>query len=106
MQTRLQLLLSAALMQQALAQQSPLSIPSPPTDVKPVPNDLQAFSIEFSYFPDYAGNNTHPNTYSKNLLENFKRITGTPPLVRVGGTTQYACHRCLGEYLSLITLLL
>ena len=90
MQTRFQLLLGAALMQQAIAQQSPLTIPSPPTDTNPVPNDLQAISIEFCYFPDYAGNRTHPNTYTRNLLENFRRITGTPPLVRVGGTTQYA----------------
>ncbi|KAJ5676453.1 uncharacterized protein N7477_002086 [Penicillium maclennaniae] len=53
-----------------------------------VPNDLQAFSIEFAYFPDYAGNKSYPNEFSKNLLANFKTITGVPPTVRVGGTSQ------------------
>lgn len=96
MHTRFQFLMGAALLQQALAQQSPFSVPPPSKDTKPVPNDMQAFSIEFSYFPDFAGNKSQPNTYSKNLLENFKRITGAPPLVRVGGTTQYV-YISLGE---------
>lgn len=92
MHTRLHFVLGAALLEQSLAQTSPVSIPTPSKDSSPVPNDLQAFSIEFSYFTDYAGNKSHPNTYSKNLLENFERITGVPPLVRVGGTTQYVIN--------------
>lgn len=94
MHTRLHFLLGAALLEQALglAQSSPISIPAPSKNSTLVPNDLQAFSIEFSYFADYAGNSSHPNTYSRNLLENFKQITGVPPLVRVGGSTQYGIH--------------
>jgi hypothetical protein len=55
-----------------------------------VPNDLQAVSIEFAFFTDYAGNKSQPNEFSRNLLENFEKITGKQPTVRVGGTSQYA----------------
>ncbi|KAJ5995408.1 hypothetical protein N7481_002385 [Penicillium waksmanii] len=63
-------------------------IPRPNAGAKYVPRDLQSFSIEFAFFPDYAGNKSHPNHFSKNLLENFKDLTGVYPLVRVGGTSQ------------------
>ncbi|KGO60703.1 Glycoside hydrolase, superfamily [Penicillium expansum] len=45
-------------------------------------------SIEFAYFPDYAGNKSQPNQFSKNLLHNLKSLTGVAPKVRVGGTSQ------------------
>ncbi|KAJ5741509.1 hypothetical protein N7533_010918 [Penicillium manginii] len=63
-------------------------IPRPHSGAEYVPRDLQSFSIEFAFFPDYAGNKSHPNNFSKNLLENFKDFTGVYPLVRVGGTSQ------------------
>lgn len=63
-------------------------IPRPNSSAEYVPRDLQSFSIEFAFFPDYAGNKSHPNRFSKNLLENFKDLTGVYPLVRVGGTSQ------------------
>lgn len=63
-------------------------IPRPYSGAEYVPRDLQSFSIEFAFFPDYAGNKSHPNHFSKNLLENFKDLTGIYPLVRVGGTSQ------------------
>lgn len=69
-------------------QEDVITVPSHPKDSKPVANDLQSFSIEFSYFPDFAGNNSHPNEFSKTLLGNLKDITGLPPVIRVGGTTQ------------------
>ena len=47
-----------------------------------------SFSIEFSSFPDFAGNASHPNTFSNNLLNNLGNLTGTKPYVRVGGNTQ------------------
>ncbi|KAJ5684626.1 uncharacterized protein N7477_000971 [Penicillium maclennaniae] len=67
---------------------NPLVIPKPNDHSSPVPRDLQAFSIEFAFFPDYAGNHSHPNQFSKTLLGNFQSITGALPKVRVGGTTQ------------------
>ncbi|CAI7610721.1 unnamed protein product [Penicillium glandicola] len=66
-----------------------IAVPSSPKNNSPVvPNDLQSMSIEFAYFPDYAGNKSHPNKFSKNLLQNLKSITGIAPKVRVGGTSQ------------------
>lgn len=70
--------------------QHDLNIPdSPDHNTDPILNNLQSFSLEFSFFPDFAGNNSHPNEFSKTLLDNLKDITGTPPVIRVGGTTQY-----------------
>ncbi|KAK4240871.1 hypothetical protein C8A03DRAFT_12841 [Achaetomium macrosporum] len=52
-----------------------------------------SYSIEFSSFPDFAGNTSHPNIYSDTLLENIGRIIGTKPYIRVGGNTQdYALY--------------
>ncbi|KAI1081896.1 glycoside hydrolase family 79 protein [Whalleya microplaca] len=47
-----------------------------------------SFSIEFSSFPDFAGNNSNPNEFSDNLLNNLGNLTGTKPYIRVGGNTQ------------------
>lgn len=47
-----------------------------------------SYSIEFSSFPDFAGNLSHPNTFSNNLLDNLASYTGLKPLIRVGGNTQ------------------
>ncbi|KAJ5370389.1 uncharacterized protein N7496_006481 [Penicillium cataractarum] len=66
----------------------PLTIPLPPKNSEAIPNDLQSFSLEFAFFPDYAGNKSSPNQFSRNLMENFKNITGVYPKVRVGGTSQ------------------
>lgn len=65
-----------------------VAVPSCPKDTEPVANDLQSFSIEFSYFPDFTGNKSHPNEFSRTLLGNLKDITGVAPVIRVGGTTQ------------------
>lgn len=53
----------------------------------PLENFL-SFSIEFSYFPDFAGNLSHPNTFSNNLLKNIASFSGSKPYVRVGGSSQ------------------
>ena len=47
-----------------------------------------AYSIEFSSFPDFAGNTSSPNTFSNNLLNNLGKLQGTKPYIRVGGNTQ------------------
>ncbi|UNI24259.1 hypothetical protein JDV02_010022 [Purpureocillium takamizusanense] len=46
-----------------------------------------SYSLEFSSFPEFAGNKSHPNTYSGNLLANLARLS-TTPYIRVGGNTQ------------------
>lgn len=48
-----------------------------------------SFSIEFSSFPDFAGNSSLPNKFSKNLLDNLGKLQGGKPHIRVGGNTQY-----------------
>lgn len=70
----------------------PIAIPDVPKDSSPVSRDLQSFSIEFAFFPDFTGNKSHPNEFSKALLGNLGKITGIFPKVRVGGTTQYALN--------------
>lgn len=60
---------------------------APSTAGVPLENFV-SFSIEFSYFPDFAGNTTHPNTFSNNLLNNIAHYSGTKPYVRVGGSSQ------------------
>ncbi|KAJ5131926.1 hypothetical protein N7448_006084 [Penicillium atrosanguineum] len=78
----------ALLLDQVHCHINSLAVPKPLENSSPVSRDFQSFSIEFAFFPDYAGNQSHPNKFSKNLLGNFKSITGVLPKVRVGGTTQ------------------
>ncbi|KAI7524271.1 hypothetical protein KC317_g21518, partial [Hortaea werneckii] len=47
-----------------------------------------SYSIEFSSFPDFAGNLSSPNVFSNNLLNNLGNLAGTKPYIRVGGNTQ------------------
>ncbi|KAI3324793.1 glycoside hydrolase family 79 protein [Xylariaceae sp. AK1471] len=52
-----------------------------------------SFSIEFASFPDFAGNQSNPNKFSNNLLDNLGYLVGTKPYIRVGGNTQdYAIY--------------
>jgi hypothetical protein len=54
----------------------------------PIGPSFVSFSIEFASFPDYAGNLSHPNIYSDNLLNNIAKYQGSKPVIRVGGQTQ------------------
>ncbi|KAI0103581.1 glycoside hydrolase family 79 protein [Daldinia grandis] len=47
-----------------------------------------SYSIEFSSFPDFAGNKSAPNDFSNNLLDNLGAFSGIKPYIRVGGNTQ------------------
>ncbi|KAI0178809.1 glycoside hydrolase family 79 protein [Hypoxylon sp. FL1284] len=52
-----------------------------------------SYSIEFSSFPDFAGNASSPNEFSNNLLDNLGSLAGIKPYIRVGGNTQdYAIY--------------
>ncbi|TAQ87643.1 hypothetical protein B7494_g4032 [Chlorociboria aeruginascens] len=58
-----------------------------------IPEAFVSYSIEFAFFPDFAGNSTFPNTFSDNLLNNLGALQGTKPYIRVGGNTQdYALY--------------
>lgn len=37
---------------------------------------------------DYAGNNTHPNKFSYQMMKNLGDIRGGYPIIRAGGSTQ------------------
>ncbi|CCC05997.1 unnamed protein product [Sordaria macrospora k-hell] len=65
----------------------------------PVFDGYVSYSIEFSSFPEFAGNNSRPNTFSENLLGNLGKIIGTKPYIRVGGNTQdYALYNASLPY--------
>ncbi|OJZ84289.1 glycoside hydrolase family 79 protein [Aspergillus luchuensis CBS 106.47] len=65
---------------------------SPPASPRPgkqiVDAAYQSFSIEFSFMADYAGNDTHPNVFSRQVIQNLYDISGAYPVFRVGGSTQ------------------
>ena len=54
----------------------------------PLLQSFVSYSIEFAFFPDYAGNASYPNDFSDNLLESISAFSGTKPYIRVGGNTQ------------------
>ncbi|KHN98698.1 glycoside hydrolase family 79 protein [Metarhizium album ARSEF 1941] len=63
-------------------------VPSNPSVSGQPLDGFVSYSIEFSSFPDYAGNLSHPNTYSYNLINNIHAMSGHYPVFRVGGNTQ------------------
>jgi len=89
---------------------TPIPVSSAPTGAsEPIPEAFVSYSIEFAFFPDFAGgvschcqmflflhaigNISHPNTFSYNLLTNIGHLAGTNPYIRVGGNTQdYALY--------------
>ncbi|RDW82571.1 hypothetical protein BP6252_03683 [Coleophoma cylindrospora] len=64
------------------------SIAPSKNDFPPIGQAFVSFAIEFAFFPDFAGNNSAPNTFSDNLLNNIGNLTGTKPYIRVGGDSQ------------------
>jgi hypothetical protein len=54
----------------------------------PVLPSFVSYSLEFAFFPDFAGNLSSPNKFSDTLLENLGKIQGSRPVIRVGGNTQ------------------
>jgi hypothetical protein len=67
---------------------------NPPTNTSAtILESFISYSIEFSSFPDFAGNLSAPNSFSNNLLTNIAHLTGEKPSIRVGGNTQdYALY--------------
>lgn len=58
----------------------------------PLSRTLSSLSIEFCYITDYLGDVNTPNKLSLQLLQNIQDLTGTPPIIRIGGHTQDAAH--------------
>jgi hypothetical protein len=82
------MLLSGSLRLARAATPIQLSISPPSNASAPIRESFVSFSIEFSSFPDFAGNNSHPNGFSYNLLNNLDELQGSKPIIRVGGNTQ------------------
>lgn len=64
-----------------------ISVPSEvPPFAKLMDPAFASFSLEFQYWPVYAGNATgSPNQYMNQLLRNLEVRTGQTPAIRVGG---------------------
>lgn len=56
---------------------------------------LASFSFELAYFPDFAGNATHPNILTQELMNRLVERTGVGPDVRPGGIT--VCENFFGK---------
>ncbi|KAF8588092.1 glycoside hydrolase family 79 protein [Ramaria rubella] len=48
---------------------------------------LASFSFELAYFPTFAGNHSHPNLLTKELVQRLVERTGVGPDIRPGGIT-------------------
>lgn len=48
---------------------------------------LASFSFEFAYFPTFAGNLSHPNVLTRELVNRLVERTGVGPSIRPGGIT-------------------
>ncbi|KAE8371340.1 hypothetical protein BDV26DRAFT_276305 [Aspergillus bertholletiae] len=52
-----------------------------------IPATFPGYAFEESSFVYYAGNKTHPNKFSQNLIKAITDKTKTGPVIRVGGTS-------------------
>jgi len=48
---------------------------------------LASFSFELAYFPTFAGNLSHPNRLTQELMQRLVERTGVGPDIRPGGIT-------------------
>ncbi|KAF7185183.1 Beta-glucuronidase [Pseudocercospora fuligena] len=60
---------------------------TPQAGLLTVDANYHSYSIEFSSMQDFAGNHSHPNKFSHQLLQNLKDKSGALPIIRAGGTT-------------------
>ncbi|KAL5090797.1 hypothetical protein Trisim1_004101 [Trichoderma cf. simile WF8] len=52
-----------------------------------VDHAFASFSFPAHWLPDFAGNNSHPNLFSRDILDLLYSKTGKHPYIRVGGTS-------------------
>ncbi|KAF1828565.1 glycoside hydrolase family 79 protein [Decorospora gaudefroyi] len=70
---------------QALGFSAPTDVPSEASDI--VPHDFASFSWPAHWFADFAGNASHPNRFSMDILDLLAAKSGARPFIRVGGTS-------------------
>ncbi|EGR49630.1 glycoside hydrolase family 79 [Trichoderma reesei QM6a] len=74
------------------------TVPSQPNPKGEPLDGFVSYSIEFSSFPEFAGNKSSPNLFSYNLINNLGALSGSKPYIRVGGNTQdYALYNASQE---------
>ncbi|KAJ5123617.1 hypothetical protein N7448_009714 [Penicillium atrosanguineum] len=54
---------------------------------KPVEHAFASFSFPVHFFADFAGNKSHPNRFSQDVVRLLHEKTGAWPHIRVGGTS-------------------
>ncbi|KAF3076225.1 Beta-glucuronidase [Trichoderma lentiforme] len=59
----------------------------PPGASQIVDHAFASFSFPAHWLPDFAGNNSHPNLFSRDILDLLYSKTGKHPYIRVGGTS-------------------
>ncbi|KAJ5343909.1 uncharacterized protein N7506_003733 [Penicillium brevicompactum] len=60
---------------------------SPQGASQPVDHAFGSFSWPVHFFADYAGNKSHPNRFSQDIVNLLHEKTGAHPHIRVGGTS-------------------
>ena len=72
----------------------PLTVPnSQPPFAKPLRSNLVGSSLEFQFWPAYAGNATgQPSKYVNQLLRNIGERMGKSPALRAGGNCSNALN--------------
>jgi hypothetical protein len=64
---------------------APASVPTDAAGI--VDHTFHSWASPVHFWPDYAGNNTSPNLFSRSLVKIISDKIGTTPHIRVGGTS-------------------
>lgn len=79
---------------------TPLQFAAPPVVPKEASNivrhDFASFSWPSHFFSDYAGNASHPNQFTKDVLDLLASKSGAQPFIRVGGTSTFVAYHTDG----------
>ncbi|UKZ93201.1 uncharacterized protein TrAFT101_008122 [Trichoderma asperellum] len=78
---------------------APGTVPSGASQI--VDHAFASFSFPAHWLPDFAGNNTHPNLFSRDILDLLYRKTGKHPYIRVGGTSADRTYYNASQELSI-----
>ncbi|MCJ1327330.1 hypothetical protein MMC10_003998 [Thelotrema lepadinum] len=60
--------------------------PNPPSSASPIPHSFPGFAINAVWLPEFAGSNSTPGLFSRNLLQTIANRTGVQAHMRCGGT--------------------
>ncbi|PON26957.1 beta-glucuronidase [Trichoderma gamsii] len=78
---------------------APDAVPSGASQI--VDHAFASFSFPAHWLPDFAGNNSHPNLFSRDILNLLYTKTGKRPYIRVGGTSADRTYYNASQELSI-----